>query len=423
MLVVNYNTESFVHALTMGVLSNTITIMGVSGFVLTIGGICVFLGFSAFGAGSKKSSIGANTSSKSKNYSIEEHELYAEPSKPLKIEDCLKIIVPAQTQTQTQTQDQEKTQSNNQNVNINEHSPISWYGYYFGSIFKPKPKPKPITVPVQQTLVYNKHYILYEYDDYTSTNSTNQQTHLNNLEKFTTDIIYAYKNNYSNIGILLKITCGGGSVLDFEYAYNVLLRFKSKNIEIIGLVDKISASGGYLLALACDKIIASPSACIGSIGVIASVHNWSKLGEKLGIEEKTWVSGSHKQIFPTGSAYTEQDDMKMREMTDKMSKKFIQIVCDTRKLSDQEVQDVSTARLFDSIEALELHLIDEIKLSHDFIDGLASTNNKIWKYSNNANSQDINSWIQYLLKILKFSAKTALFETIVGFKNNMDTIR
>lgn len=155
------------------------------------------------------------------------------------------------------------------------------------------------------------------------------------------------------------------------------MRLKNKGIELIGLVDKMAASGGYMLASACDKIVCAKYATIGSIGVIAQLYNWSELSKRVGVEEKTWTTGSHKNPFPIGSTYTEEDNQRMKEMIGETFDIFKTIVMESRKFTCEQMEEIGRAKTFPGFEALKLNMVDCIELSSDYMDNLSQTNN-IW---------------------------------------------
>lgn len=128
---------------------------------------------------------------------------------------------------------------------------------------------------IEQGLNINKIYLVYEFNNLDKmTNPTSYMEsdvidEFDELEEFVNMVIKSFEKKYNQVGVLLKISSPGGSAFKFEHAYLNLLRLKDKGIELVGLVDKMAASGGYMLASACDKIICAKYATIGSIGVIA----------------------------------------------------------------------------------------------------------------------------------------------------------
>lgn len=236
---------------------------------------------------------------------------------------------------------------------------------------------------IESGLNMNKIYIVYEFNNLDkSTNSSvyvksESGVEFNELEEFVNMIIKSFESKYSQVGVLLKISSPGGVAFKFEHAYLNLLRLRDKKIELVGMVDKMAASGGYMLASACDKIICSRYATIGSVGVIAQMYNWTELNKKIGLEEKTWTTGSHKHPFPTGSSYTDEDNERMKEMIGETFDIFKSIINESRKFTPIQLEQILKAKTFSGFEAIQLNMVDELELSTDYIDKLATFTN-VW---------------------------------------------
>lgn len=249
---------------------------------------------------------------------------------------------------------------------------------------------------IEKGLNVNKIYLVYEFNNLDK--MTNPASYVESdvidefdeLEEFVNMVIKSFETKYNKVGILLKISSPGGSAFKFEHAYLNLLRLKDKGIELVGLVDKMAASGGYMLASACDKIICAKYATIGSIGVIAQLYNWSELSKKVGFEEKTWTTGSHKNPFPVGSSYTEEDNLRMKEMIDETFDIFKSIVVESRKFSSEQMEEIGKAKTFPGFKAFELNMVDNLELSSDYMDNLSLTNN-IWICSKEKKSKSLVS--------------------------------
>ena len=244
-------------------------------------------------------------------------------------------------------------------------------------------KNKQVLTDIESGLTKNKIYIVYEFNNLDKMMKpsrymeSDDEDEFDKLEEFVNMIIKSFVSKYEQIGILLKISSPGGVAFKFEHAYLNLLRLKNKKIELIGMIDKMAASGGYMLASACDKIICARYATVGSVGVIAQMYNWSELSKKIGLEEKTWTTGSHKMPFPTGTSYTKEDDLRMKHMINETFDIFKSIVKNTRKFTQEQEEQIMMAKTFPGFIALELNMVDELEMSYDYIDKLEVSNN-IW---------------------------------------------
>ncbi len=165
--------------------------------------------------------------------------------------------------------------------------------------------------------------------------------------------------------VILKLESSGGTVHGYGLAASQLKRLKSKNIPLIVSVDKVAASGGYLMASIADKITAAPFAIIGSIGVIAQIPNFHRLLKKRDIDFEQITAGEYKRTLTVFGENTESARNKLSEQIEDTHKLFKDFIKDTRKEID--IEKVSTGEYWYGTKALELNLIDEITTSDDLI--------------------------------------------------------
>lgn len=165
-------------------------------------------------------------------------------------------------------------------------------------------------------------------------------------------------------GLILKIQSPGGSVWASDNIHHYITTYKQQsNKPIICFMDGLAASGGYYAAVACDKIIASPTTVTGSIGVIMGHMDISKLlEEKLGIKPTTIKSGEKKD-WPSmyREISIEEKAYLMNKLVEPAYSRFVQIVVDGRKnLSNDEVTALADGSIYFAQEALQKGLIDDI---------------------------------------------------------------
>jgi len=192
--------------------------------------------------------------------------------------------------------------------------------------------------------------------------------------------------------ILLKISSPGGYAYQFELAYTYLTLLRKEGFQIIALIDDICASGGYMLASACNKIICSEYSTIGSVGVVASMYNYYELIKKIGIIEKTLTTGPYKRTFPTGEPLEQQHIDRTNEGMIETLDIFKIMVKKGRSLTDQEMEDILSAKCWHGEKALEKKLVDEISSSIEYLDNLITKNNIVFIANRkNYNNSIINS--------------------------------
>lgn len=162
--------------------------------------------------------------------------------------------------------------------------------------------------------------------------------------------------------LLIKINSPGGTVTASDIILHDLLQYKKKQgIPIYVHVMDLAASGGYYIALAGDEIIAHPTSLIGSIGVIAFKVNIANLMEKIGVDWEVVKSGDKKDFMSPFRSFTDEERKLFQNTIDNFHHRFVSIIAENRKdLDFDEVTPLADGRVFDSSQAKELHLIDQI---------------------------------------------------------------
>jgi serine protease SohB len=144
-----------------------------------------------------------------------------------------------------------------------------------------------------------------------------------------------------------------------------LQRLVNKNIHLTVAVDKVAASGGYMMACIAQKIIAAPFAVIGSIGVIAQMPNFHRLLKKNEIDVELHTAGEFKRTLTMFGENTEKGREKFREELDDIHLLFKSFVADNRPQVD--IDKIATGEVWYGTRALDMKLVDEIKTSDEVI--------------------------------------------------------
>ncbi|HUF74425.1 MAG TPA: protease SohB [Gammaproteobacteria bacterium] len=171
--------------------------------------------------------------------------------------------------------------------------------------------------------------------------------------------------------VLLRLENSGGTVHEHGLAASQLLRLRSRGIHLTVAVDKVAASGGYLMACAADRIIAAPFAIIGSIGVLVQLPNFHRMLEQKGIDFELLTAGRFKRTLTLFGENTDEGREKLRQEIIEVHELFQQRIKELRPAVDLEM--VATGEHWYGSHALELNLIDEIGTSDDFMLGAAET--------------------------------------------------
>ena len=182
------------------------------------------------------------------------------------------------------------------------------------------------------------------------------------LRREISGIILSYQKSDE---VLLRLENSGGTVHEHGLAAAQLKRLKDKNIPLTICVDKVAASGGYMMACVANKIIASPFAIIGSIGVLAQVPNFNKLLKNKGIDFEQHTAGNYKRTVTMFGENTDKDREKLGEQLQDIHILFKNFITTNRKNID--IDKVATGEYWYGPKALELNLIDGIMTSDEYI--------------------------------------------------------
>ncbi|MFZ7233448.1 protease SohB [Avibacterium avium] len=165
--------------------------------------------------------------------------------------------------------------------------------------------------------------------------------------------------------VLLRLESPGGVVHGYGLAASQLARLKQHQIKLTVAVDKVAASGGYMMACVADKIIAAPFAIIGSVGVVAQVPNIHRLLKKHDVDVDVMTAGEYKRTVTLLGENTEKGKEKFQQELNETHQLFKQFVAQHRPQID--VEQIATGEHWFGQQALGLNLVDEIATSDDLI--------------------------------------------------------
>lgn len=165
--------------------------------------------------------------------------------------------------------------------------------------------------------------------------------------------------------VLVCVESPGGVVNNYGLAASELARVRDRNIPLTISVDKVAASGGYLMACTAHKILCAPFGIVGSIGVVAQVPNFNRLLKKHDVEYKEYTAGDYKRTVSLFGEITPKGEEKFREQLEQTHQLFKTFV--TRYRPQVDIEKVGTGEYWFGEQCLELKLIDQIKTSDDYI--------------------------------------------------------
>ena len=165
--------------------------------------------------------------------------------------------------------------------------------------------------------------------------------------------------------VLLRLESPGGVVHGYGLAASQLQRLRDAGLQLTAVVDKVAASGGYMMACVADRIVAAPFSIIGSIGVVAQIPNFNRLLKRNDIDVELHTAGQYKRTLTLFGENTDEGREKFQEDLNETHLLFKEFVQQMRPTLDLE--KVATGEHWYGRQALDLGLIDEIGTSDALI--------------------------------------------------------
>ena len=165
--------------------------------------------------------------------------------------------------------------------------------------------------------------------------------------------------------VVLRLESPGGMVHAYGLASSQLSRIKERKIPLTICVDKVAASGGYMMACLADKLVAAPFAIIGSIGVLVQMPNFHRLLKKNEIDYETITAGEFKTTLTTFGEITQKGRDKVKGDVEDMHELFKRWVKSHRPSVD--IDKISTGETWVGLQAKDRYMVDEIRTSDEII--------------------------------------------------------
>ena len=165
--------------------------------------------------------------------------------------------------------------------------------------------------------------------------------------------------------IVLNLESAGGTVIGYGLAAAQLKRIRDAGIKLTACVDKVAASGGYMMACVANKIVSAPFAVIGSIGVVAAIPNFSKILKKLDVDYELHTAGEFKRTITTFGETTDEGREKFKNDLQEIHDLFKEHV--TKFRPGLDISKVATGEIWEGTKALEVGLVDEISTSDEYL--------------------------------------------------------
>lgn len=204
------------------------------------------------------------------------------------------------------------------------------------------------------------------------------------------------ENDDAAKGLLLVIDSPGGAVVPSERIYQAVRRIGAEKPVAVSM-QSLAASGGYMVAVAGQRIFAYDSTLTGSIGVIMQSASVAGLLQKLGITPNVIKSGAYKDVGSPLREMSDKDRQYLQHMVMELRNQFVQLVAQSRKLPVAKVSSLADGRVFTGREAQRLGLVDAIGGESDAADWLKTQ----LKLPKDTEVKDISSTSDKFLKIFE----------------------
>lgn len=165
--------------------------------------------------------------------------------------------------------------------------------------------------------------------------------------------------------VVVRLDNAGGLVAEHGLAASQLARLRAHKIPLTVTVDKVAASGGYLMACVADRILAAPFAVVGSIGVVAQLPNFHRVLERHGVDYELHTAGEYKRTLTLFGENTEAGREKLKVQIEDTHRLFKDYIAEYRPALD--LTQVATGEYWHGRQALNLGLVDAIQTSDDYL--------------------------------------------------------
>ncbi len=165
--------------------------------------------------------------------------------------------------------------------------------------------------------------------------------------------------------VLVRLESAGGMVHGYGLAASQLDRVRRHGIPLVVAVDKVAASGGYLMAAVANRILAAPFAVLGSIGVVAQIPNVHRLLKRHDIDVEMHTAGKYKRTLTVLGENTEEGRRKFVEELEDVHRLFRDFVGSHR--GELDVEAVATGEIWHGQDALDRKLVDELSTSDEYL--------------------------------------------------------
>ncbi|MHB9098183.1 MAG: signal peptide peptidase SppA [Syntrophales bacterium] len=159
--------------------------------------------------------------------------------------------------------------------------------------------------------------------------------------------------------VVLRIDSPGGGVAASQEIYQAVHELRKKK-RVVASMGSIAASGGYLIAVAAEKIVANPGTITGSISAVMHFADVQELMKKVGVRSSVVKSGKFKDIGSPARQMTSEERQLIQGIVDDIYDQFVSVISENRKIPLDKVRKIADGRIFSGRQALDLNLVDDL---------------------------------------------------------------
>ncbi len=180
-----------------------------------------------------------------------------------------------------------------------------------------------------------------------------------------------YRDDPAIRAVVLRINSPGGVVAPTQEIATAVRRLREAKKPVVASLGSVAASGGYYVAVAADRIYASPGTLTGSIGVVMQLANVEGLLKKVGVEYVVVKAGAYKDVGNFARPMTPEERRILQSLLDDVYDQFIGAVAEGRGLDPQTVRSFAEGRIYSGRQAQGLKMVDDLGGLDDAIDAAA----------------------------------------------------
>src|ERR671913_1234827 len=176
-----------------------------------------------------------------------------------------------------------------------------------------------------------------------------------------TDALRQAGSDPSVVAVVLEIDSPGGGVTASDEMHQSVLDFEENTGEpVVVSMQDVTASGGYYISTAADRIVANKTTLTGSLGVIFEIPNFAEAADKYGIKQVVIKSGKYKDMGSAFREMTPEEREIFQAIVDQDYSEFVEVISEGREIPEDRVREIADGRIYSGMQARDLGLVDSL---------------------------------------------------------------